>query len=123
MVTNNIDLNSETAVQYSNQLGDDGDYLIQTGAKYLIQQFKDLHQNNIDNPFFTWKGRSTISTISSPILVQIYNVNSAAWELLGIINTVRADTDTSITVAQTTNVSNYYDTRNIITFRLYQQVN
>lgn len=121
--TNNADLiNPFSTTQYSNVSADDGDYFIERGSEYMIQEYKRTWTNNTDKITFTWMGRSTESTLVSPILIQIYNVNSAAWETLAVANTVPADTDFSVTVKQTTNLSNYYDSNNVVTFRSYQQV-
>lgn len=116
-VTNNF-----SNVNASDVDGDDGDYFIEYGSEYMIREYKKKWINNTDVPTFTWRGRSTVSTIVSPMLVQIYNQNSAAWETLAVANKVPADTDFSVTVSQTTNVSNYYDSNLIVTFRSYQLV-
>lgn len=121
--TTNIEIaNNFNAVQYGNVSSDDGDYFIEKGSRFLIQVYENTHQNNTDNIIFTWKGRSTVSTLVSPILIQIYNVNSAAWETLANVNTVPADTDFTTTVSQTANLSNYYTTNSTVTFRSYQLV-
>jgi hypothetical protein len=116
-------VNPFNAVNYSNESVNDGDYFIQTGSQYTIQVYKSVHQNNTDNIAFTWIGRSTLSTLISPILIQIYNQNSTSWQTLATINMLPADTDSNaITVTQTSNLSNYYDSNNTVYFRSYQQV-
>jgi hypothetical protein len=114
--------NSMNAVQYSNVNGDDGDYFIQYGSRFLVQNYKYKWTNNTDIPSFTWRGRSTVDTRSSPILVQIYNVQLVVWETLATINTVPVDTDFSTSVSKATNISNYYDSNNVVAFRIYQLV-
>lgn len=115
-------LDNFNATQYSNVSVDDGDYFIETGSEYIISEYKKTWTNNTDTIAFTWQGRSTESTLISPILIQIYNVNSSTWETLTTVNAVPADTDFQVTVKKTTNLSNYYDSNNVITFRSYQQV-
>lgn len=115
-------LNRNNYKQYSNELGDDGDYSIQYGSEYIISNYKRTNTNNTDVPSFTWRGRSTQSSVTSAMIMQIYNVNSAVWETKMIHNLDPADTDVSCTISQTTNISNYYDSSNIVTFRTYQQV-
>lgn len=107
---------------YSNVLSDDGDYFIEYGSEYMIRNYQRNNTNNTDTPQFTWRGRTTYDTRVSPMLVQIFNVNSAAWETLAVANTVPPDVDFSVTVYQTTNISNYYDSLNFVTFRSYQRV-
>lgn len=116
-------LNRFSVPNYSDVSVDDGGYFIERGAKFLIREYSQIHQNNTDNIFFTWKGRSTLSTLISPILIQIYNYNSAAWETLATQNAVPADTDFQVQVSQATNTSNYYSANNVVTVRSYQQVN
>lgn len=120
--TNTNLLNSFTNPQVDDVNGDDGDYFIEYGSEFMAREYKKKWINNTDNLVFTWRGRTTLSTLRSPMLIQIYNVNSTSWETLAVANTVLADTDFSATVTQTTNVSNYYDANNIVTFRSYQQV-
>lgn len=115
-------INSFTNAMYSDVGGDDGDYFIEYGSEFMIREYKKRWTNNTDNIFFTWRGRSTLSSLISPILIQIYNISTDAWETLASATTVPADTDFSVTVSQTTNLSNYYDANKIVTFRSYQQV-
>lgn len=66
-------MNSFTIPQYSNATGDDGDYQIITGSQYLIKEFKQINKNNTDSINITWKGRTTVPTSVSPLILQIYN--------------------------------------------------
>lgn len=116
------ELNPDTSKNYQNVAIDDGDYFIQYGSEYMIQEFKKTWTNSTDNPTFSWNGRTTQDTRTSPLLIQIYNVNSSTWETVRTINTRPADVDFFTTYTQTTNVSNYYSTNNTVTFRIYQQV-
>lgn len=115
-------INKFTTAQYSDVGGDDEDYFIEYGSEYMIRNYQRKNTNNTDTPQFTWRGRSTEPTSTSPILIQIFNVNSATWETLAVANKIPADVDFSVTVTQTTNISNYYDSSNQVTFRSYQQV-
>lgn len=115
-------VNPFTTSMYGNVSTDDGDYFVERGSTYLIREYKNKHQNSTDNIKFTWKGRSTVSTLVSPILIQIYNVSSGLWETLANQTLVPADTDFQVTVSQSANVSNYYDASNVVTFRSYQLV-
>lgn len=120
---NNVDLiNKFNSVNYGNVSIDDGDYFIERGSQVMVREYKSQHNNNIDNITMTWKGRSTISSILSPIYIQIFNQNTQIWETMAKQTLVPADTDFQVIVIQNTNVSNYYDVNNIVTFRSYQQV-
>lgn len=113
---------SFTSPKYENTAVDDGDYFIQYGSEYMIQVFSNTWTNNTDTPRFTYKGRTTMDTRVSPVFIQIYNLNSVSWETLAIVNKVLPDQDFQVTVSQTTNISNYYDSKNIVAFRVYQKV-
>lgn len=117
------DLNNDlTPVQVSQVNGDDGDYFIQRGSEYTAMHFQRKGINNTSNINVSWKGRTTISTLISPFYLQIFNQNSLAWETIASQTLVPADTDFVINASQTTNLSNYYDSNNQVTFRSYQQV-
>lgn len=107
---------------YSDVAVDDGDYFIEYGSEYLIQEYKYTNTNNTDSIIFDWNGRSTEATTVSPILIQIYNNTSALWETLARETRVAADTDFSVRVSVTSNLSNYYDSNNVVVTRSYQQV-
>lgn len=115
-------LNSFIFPQYSQAAGDDGAYFIEYGSEYMIREYKYKNANNTDTVTFTWKGRSTESTQVSPVLIQIYNVTTAAWETLARETRVGPDIDFQATVTQSANLANYYDGNNTVTFRSYQQV-
>lgn len=62
-----------TAVDVSDVTVDGGDYFIQYGSEYMMQQFQYRHINNTDNIQITWRGRSTCPPTTAPMLLQIYN--------------------------------------------------
>lgn len=65
---------------YSNVLDDDGDYFIEYGSEYMIQNYQRVNTNNTDTPQFTWRGRTTYDTQVSPMLIQIYNNNPVSLQ-------------------------------------------
>lgn len=115
-------INRFTVSQVSDVAGDDEDYFIEYGSEYMIRNYQRQGADNTSTPQFTWRGRTTVPTTSSPMYIQIFNVNSSAWETLAVANILPPDTDFSVTVKQTSNPSNYYDSRNMVTFRSYQQI-
>lgn len=115
-------INSFTSPQVADVAGDDGDYWVQTGSEYLIQEYKKDWTNNTDSISIVWRGRTTLDTSISPVYLQIYNINSATWETLDIENMRPADVDFQMMGSQTSNVSNYYDSKFIVSFRIYQKV-
>lgn len=98
-----------------------------SGTKYVVQISKGLSGTTsvgYDGSSPTHPGNYWDNNIlaSSTKDVCFYIYTTGAWETLATVNKVPADTDFSVTISQTTNVSNYYDSNNIVTFRSYQQV-
>lgn len=123
LTTSAADLQSDlNAYQVSNLSTDDGDYFIQRGSKFTALHFQRQATSNTQNINIIWKGRSTESSIVSPIYLQVFNLNSAQWETLDYDNTKPADTDYILWFNITSNLSNYYDSTNQVTCRIYQQV-
>lgn len=123
LATSGADLLSDlNAYQVSNLSADDGDYFIQRGSEFTALHFQLIGTNNTSNINVIWKGRSTESSIISPIYLQIFNQNSAQWETLDYDNTKPADTDYILNGEVTNNVANYYDQLFQVTCRIYQQV-
>lgn len=121
--TTSADLLSDlNAYQVSNLSGDDGDYYIQRGSEFTALHFQRITTSNTQNINIIWKGRSTESSIVSPIYLQIFNQNSAQWETLDYDNTQISDKDYILNGLVTANLSNYYDSNFQVTCRIYQQV-
>jgi len=78
--------------------------------------------NSTDVITGTWKGKSDYATSTYTAYLQIYNQNSGTWETLDSDNETGADTEFTLTGAQTTDVSNYYAASNWVSFRVYQVV-
>lgn len=76
-VTNETNIDSSKNVQ--NQAVDDGDYFIQYGSEYVIEEYKYTNTNNTDAVTLTWKGRSTESCVVSPLLIQVYNLSNGVF--------------------------------------------
>lgn len=68
-----------------------------------------------------WVGKTNIPGTSSAIVLQIYNRNLTTWETLTSNNTVAANIQFTMTATVGNNLSNYYDSNNIVACRVYQQ--
>lgn len=68
-----------------------------------------------------WVGKTNIPGSSSTIYLQIYNRTSITWETLASNTTVAANTQFTMTSSIVDNLSNYYDSNNIVACRIYQQ--
>lgn len=123
LATTSADLQSDlTTTQVSNVIGDDGGYFVQYGSEFTALHFQRIATSNSQNINITWKGRSTYDSRVSPIFLQVFNQNSTQWETLDYDNTQSPDTDYILNGSVTSNLSNYYDSNNQVTCRIYQQV-
>lgn len=62
------------------------------------------------------------SATAARVEIEVTSGAAGAWETLARETRIPADTDYVNVVTQSTNMSNYYDSNNTITFRSYQQV-
>ncbi len=115
-------VNAFNAYNYSHVSTNDSDYFVQTGSQNIIEEFKQIAPDNTKNINLTWIGRTTVAPSASPVYLQIYNYNTPAWETLASQTMVPADTDFTLSATQSANLSNYYDSRNTVSARVYQLV-
>ena len=69
-------LNTMRTHEVSDVMDDDGDYFIQFGSEFMVVNFQEKFANSTDNINVRWSGRSTVSTVTSPVFLEIYNVNT-----------------------------------------------
>lgn len=86
---------------------------------FSVFEFKDYV--NINNPTFRWRGKSSLSTITSTVYLQIYNRDSGLWEDLDSDSGTLANTyfDLEATIPD---ITDYRDVNKIVTCRIYQEV-
>lgn len=110
-----------TTSNYASVLSDDGNYVAQSATdQYTITQFKNKAENDTDEIHVTWIGKSSLAPTTSAVVLQIYNRSSASWENLTSNTSSPADTDFTLTASKTTNLDQYYDGNNWVSFRIYQ---
>jgi len=68
---------------------------------------------------FTWNGKSNLEPSASPVILEIYNFNSLAWEVLATENLSGADVDFTM-VGSKINMANYKDGSLLSCCRVYQ---
>lgn len=90
-----------------------------TFGQFAIHQFKDFASPQ-NEAALHWEGQSNVAPIQSPIVLQIYNQNSATWETVDVDSTSAADTDIVLS-AFVSNLTNYKDGNNVVSCRVYQQ--
>jgi len=94
------DADLETSYSYSDEddvTTDNGVRVAQTAdGEYAIHQFKN-EVGTASSITFNCNLQSDLSTVTQPMVLQIYNYNSTTWETLDTENTVGANTDFTLT--------------------------
>jgi hypothetical protein len=87
----------------------DGDTESQTATdQYAIFLFKDGHASNSGSRIPTFTGQTTLACSDSPVVLQVYNYNSATWETLDSDSVSPASSNFSLTANVATNQTNYH---------------
>ncbi len=87
-------------------------------SQYAIHQFKNFAGTS-GSCIVTWEGQSNLAPSLSPMVLQIYNVNTASWETLSANTSASANVDFQIQ-ANVPVLGNYKDVHGVITCRVYQ---
>ena len=87
-------------------------------AQYAIHQFKD-YVGTATNCSLEWEGQTNCPPVLSPVLLQIFNRNTPAWETKDTDNTSAQDTDFTLT-ASIADLTNYKDVGGVIVCRVCQ---
>lgn len=88
--------------------------------RYLAHQYRVVNNTNSDAINIHLNLQSTLAPTISPVYLQVWNVNSSAWETVASNSTAAEDIDFDLEYFLETNVSNYYDSRYEIAVRTYQ---
>lgn len=110
-----------TSTGYANVLSEDSLFEDQSATgQYSIFLFKN-QGNAITDPInVSWIGKSSIAPSESTVYLQIYNRNSGLWETLDSNAIESINTVFTLTGAQLTSLSNYYDASLWVSCRVYQ---
>jgi hypothetical protein len=117
---NNNDLKTlYTSEEETNILNRDSVMVGQTGTlQYMIHQFKNfVGETTFCN--IEWQGQSTLAPSVTPVYLQIWNHLINLWETIDINSTAYVDTDFELK-ANIGDLTNYKNSSNIITCRVYQ---
>jgi len=101
----------------------DDDNLIAVSTKqneYAIYLWRDKNDNHSDKIQATWIGKTNMPADQQSVCLQIYNVTDGSWQNLLCNTTVAANTEFTLQKTIETNVSDYYDVGDWVTFRVYQ---
>jgi len=116
----NLD-NLFTTTEYAEVAEVDDDFATQSATdQYSIYEFKNKGNAPTDNIVVTWVGQSNIAPSLSPVVLQIYNRDSATWETLDTNSTMSANANFSLSGTKTSSLSDYYDGSNWVSCRVYQ---
>lgn len=91
----------------------------QTGSlQYMIHLFKNFVGSETYG-LIEWEGQSTLAPKDSTVYLQIYNRNSGIWETIDTDSTSDSQIDFELT-GVVTSLTNYKDSSNVISCRVYQ---
>lgn len=100
---------------------DDGGRVTAYGnSGYVIHQFKDQSDSALKTISVSWNGQASIACSSKTVYLQIYDRNLGSWETLDSDTTTAANTDFTLEGSKTSSLSDYYDSDNKISCRIYQ---
>jgi hypothetical protein len=118
--TNSTLATAYTATDITNVATVDGVFVDLAGFNtYLIHEFVVFNASQqIITP--TWTGKSTKSTVTFPVYLQIYNFTTPGWTTLTSNNTTAAGTVFTLTASQSTSLSSFYDANGYCWVRVYQ---
>jgi hypothetical protein len=107
--------------EYTKVATEDAIYVSQVAVnQYSIFEFKNKSTYNTDEIHVAWIGKTDIAPSTSTVYLQIYNRNSTTWETLASDSSSSANIPFTLVGAKTTSLSNYYDSGNWISCRVYQ---
>lgn len=86
--------------------------------EYAIHQFKD-YVGDINSCSLEWEGQTNCPPILSPVVLQIFNRNTPAWETVDTDNSSPEDTDFTLS-ATIPDLTNYKSANKVIVCRVYQ---
>ncbi len=102
---------------------DDGTRVEISGSNdYLVHLFKTQNTNNTDSINLSWNGQAVIAPSVATVYLQIYNQDTDSWETVDSDNATGANTDFSLGVTISADLSDYYDADNVVSARVYQQI-
>lgn len=87
--------------------------------EFAIHQFKD-YAGSQTKASLECELQSSLAPSSSAVYLQIYNQEINEWETVDLDDSTAADTDFSLT-AEVNDLTDYKDTNNIISCRVYQE--
>lgn len=121
--TDTADLsNIYTTTEYTNVATSDDTDTKQTGAsRFQVHQYRVYNTNNSDFIRITWEGTPIVdATVANPLIVQMYNYNTAQWETRDSSSTAVTTADTTFTVTIDTADSDFYGPYNEVCTRVFR---
>lgn len=96
---------------------------VSSSSNYIAHEFKKVNNTNKDSVKVLVNLKSSLAPQSTPVYLQVYNHQSEEWETIDTDSSTGANTDFDLTATLSTNVSNYYDSSYIVSFRVHQYIN
>lgn len=123
MPTDNTNLSHVfTSYEYAKVAVQDQIYVSQCGhTGFTLFLWKDQFSSNTNAVIGRWVGHTHYAPSTSAVYLQVYNQVAAEWETVDSDNTTAAETDFTLEGGVRSNVANYYDIGNWVSFRIYQE--
>jgi hypothetical protein len=94
----------------------------QSANNYAVFLFKDKNTGGTPTSItIDWDGQSSLAPTGSTVFLQVYNRDTTTWETLDSDDFTGVDTDFILTGTISSGISDYLDTNDFITCRVYQQ--
>ncbi len=104
--------------------GDDSGVIQTAAGEFAIFLFKD-DNSAIRNFSVSWEGQSTLAPVSSIVHLQIYNITLNIWKTIDSNNQAAADTAFTMSSAgpeSGDSINDFFESGNVITCRVFQEV-
>lgn len=108
--------------EYIDASSDNDIYAEREGLGYLVHQFKLYATDQQSFIRFTWQGQATVAPSTSPVVMQLYNYDTAQWDTFATNNSSPANTDFTLVGLVNTANSTYHSPDREVTGRIYQSI-
>jgi hypothetical protein len=106
---------------YSNVATEDSVFDTISGDGYLNYLFK-AYKSGGGNFLINVKAKSTKAPFSNTVYLQVYNRDTTSWENLDSDSSTSANTVFTLSGGKNSSLTDYYDSDNLLSLRVYQEV-
>jgi hypothetical protein len=109
------------STNYSNVTTEDSTFDTISGDGYLNYLFK-AYKSGGGNFLINVKAKSTKAPSSNTVYLQVYNRDTTSWENLDSDSSTGANTVFTLSGGKNSSLTDYYDSDNLLSLRVYQEV-